>query len=100
MSRKPGTGRSVTSSEPCLSGRHSGPTCRKIATYFACALGAASAPKARVATQASRRSTQMRAQERQRPRPGERGARRVIALAVIAIEAVIGRIDVDLDIRM
>ena len=32
--------------------------------------------------------------------PGERGARRVVALPLVAIEAVVGGIDVDLDVRM
>ena len=42
----------------------------------------------------------MLAQERQRARPSERGARRVVAIPLAAVEAVIGRIYVDLDVRM
>jgi hypothetical protein len=42
----------------------------------------------------------MLGEELQRPRPGEGGAGSVVALAVIAVEAVIGGIDVDLDLRV
>jgi hypothetical protein len=42
----------------------------------------------------------MLAQERQRACPSERGARRVEAIPLVAVEAVIGRINVDLDARM
>ena len=46
-----------------------------------------------------RRSSQVPAEERDRA-DGERGARRVVALAVVAIEPVVGVIDMDLDLRM
>src|ERR1700722_9065892 len=39
-------------------------------------------------------------QKLQRARPGELGARRVVAFPLVAVEAVIGGIDVDLDVRM
>src|SRR5580704_18298652 len=43
---------------------------------------------------------QMLLQELQRSRPGEFGAWRVVAFPLVAVEAVIGGIDVDLDVRM
>src|ERR1700727_2999920 len=39
-------------------------------------------------------------QKLQRSRPGEFGARRIVAFPLVAVEAVIGGIDVDLDVRM
>ena len=42
----------------------------------------------------------MLAQERERTPPSKRRARRVVALPMVAIEAVIGGIDVDLDVRV
>src|SRR5271166_3270846 len=49
---------------------------------------------------ASRRSPQMLAEKLQRARPGERGARGVVALALVAVEAVAGEVEADRDIRI
>ena len=42
----------------------------------------------------------MFAEEGQRARPGEVGARLVVARALVAVEAMIGRMDMDLDLRV
>src|SRR5579872_545278 len=46
------------------------------------------------------RSPQMLAQESDRARPGKGGARLVVALPLVAVEAVVGGIDVDFDLRV